>query len=157
MKLVLKVTFWSFRLIFSNRHKLVLENLALRQQLSVQQRNIKRIKLRKRDRIFWYLFSQFWNDWKPTLCIIKPETVVKWHRNGFKLFWRWKSRSKPGKPMVSKEIRDLIKRMASENPTWELQEFIRNCVFWDSILLNLPFPNTCQKDLDLHHKTGKLF
>lgn len=99
-------------------NKLLLENLALRQQLVVQQRSITRIKLRNQDRFFWSLFSQLWTDWKFNLFIVKPETVVKWHRQGFKLYWRWKSRSKPGRPKVSKEIRDLIKRMSLENPTW---------------------------------------
>jgi hypothetical protein len=64
------------------------------------------------------MLSQLWNDWKSTLLIVKPETVVKWHRQGFKLYWHWKSRSNPGRPKVSKEILDLIKRMAHENPTW---------------------------------------
>ncbi len=118
MKLGFELIFWIFRLTFTNRNNLVLENLALRQQLVVQQRSIKRTKLRNQDRFFWYMLSQLWNDWKSTLFIVKPETVVKWHRQGFKLYWRWKSRSKPGRPKVSKEIRDLIKRMAHENPTW---------------------------------------
>jgi hypothetical protein len=118
LKLGLELIFWIFRLTFKNRNKLILENLVLRQQLAVQQRSIKRIKLRNQDRIFWYLLSQLWTDWKSILIILKPETVVKWHRQGFKLYWRWKSRSKPGRPKVSKEIRDLIKQMAHENPTW---------------------------------------
>jgi hypothetical protein len=64
------------------------------------------------------MLSQLWNDWKSTLIILKPATVFKYHRRGFKVYWRWKSRSKPGRPKVSKEIRDLIIRMARENPTW---------------------------------------
>ena len=118
MKLGLELIFWIFRLTLANRNKLLLENLALRQQLVVQQRSITRIKLRNQDRFFWSLLSQLWTDWKFNLFIVKPETVVKWHRQGFKLYWRWKSRSKPGRPKVSKEIRDLIKRMSLENPTW---------------------------------------
>ena len=94
----LELIFWIFRLTFKNRNNLVLENLALRQQLAVQQRSIKRIKLRNQDRFFWSLLSQLWTDWKFNLFIVKPETVVKWHRQGFKLYWRWKSRSKPGRP-----------------------------------------------------------
>ena len=118
MKLGLELIFWIFRLTLANRNKLLLENLALRQQLVVQQRSITRIKLRNQDRFFWSLLSQLWTDWKFNLFIVKPETVVKWHRQGFKLYWRWKSRSKPGRPKVSKEIRDLIKQMSLENPTW---------------------------------------
>jgi hypothetical protein len=118
LKLGLELIFWIFRLTLASRNKLLLENLALRQQLVVQQRSITRIKLRNQDRFFWSLLSQLWTEWKFTLLIVKPETVVKWHRQGFKLYWRWKSRSKPGRPKVSKEIRDLIKRMSLENPTW---------------------------------------
>jgi len=92
--------------------------LALRQQLIVQQRNIKRPKLRNQDRFFWYILSQLWNDWKSTLVIVKPETITNWQRQGFKIYWRWKSRSKLGRPRVSKEIRDLIILRARENPTW---------------------------------------
>ena len=114
----MELVFWIFRLILKDRNKLILENLALRQQLAVQKQSIKRPRLRNRDRLFWYMLSQLWIDWKSTLLIVKPETVVKWHRQGFKLFWRWKSRSKPGRPKVSKEIRDLIKRMALENLSW---------------------------------------
>jgi len=115
---MLKLLFWIVRLIFMDRTNMILVNLALRQQLAVQNRNINRPYLRNRDRVFWALLSQIWTDWKSVLLIVKPETVVKWHRQGFKLFWRWKSRSKPGRPKVSKEIRDLIKRMSLENPTW---------------------------------------
>jgi transposase InsO family protein len=104
--------------IFKDRNNLIIENLALRQQLAVQNRNINLPYLRKRDRVFWALLSRIWTDWKSALLIVKPETVVNWHRKGFKLFWRWKSKSKPGRPKVSKEIRDLIKRMSVENPTW---------------------------------------
>ena len=129
LKLGSELIFWIFRLIFTNRNKFLLENLVLRQQLVVQQRSITRIKLRNQDRFFWSLLSQLWTDWKFNLFIVKPETVVKWHRQGFKLYWRWKSRSKPGRPKVSKEIRDLIKRMSLENPTWVHQEFILNCFF----------------------------
>ena len=104
MKLGLELIFWIFRLTLANRNKLLLENLALRQQLVVQQRSVTRIKLRNQDRFFWSLLSQLWTDWKFNLFIVKPETVVKWHRQGFKLYWRWKSRSKPGRPKVPKPI-----------------------------------------------------
>jgi hypothetical protein len=87
---MLKLLFWIVRLIFMDRTNMILENLVLRQQLAVQNRNINRPYLRNRDCVFWALLSQIWTDWKSTLLIVKPETVVKWHRQGFKLFWRWK-------------------------------------------------------------------
>jgi len=114
----LEVIFWIFKLIATDRNNIIIENLALRQQIVVQQRSNKHPKLQNQDRLFWSLLSQFWTEWKSTLLIIKPETVIRWHRQGFKIYWRWKSRHKSGRPKVSKEIRNLIKRMSIENPTW---------------------------------------
>jgi transposase InsO family protein len=74
--------------------------------------------LRKRDRIFWALVSRIWADWRSALLIVQPDTVVGWHRRGFKLFWRWKSRAKRGRPAADAEIRNLIRRMSRENPLW---------------------------------------
>jgi putative transposase len=116
---ICKVLFLLFRGLFVSRSDLILENLALRQQLTIQQRTIRRPKLKNKDRIFWSWLSQIWPDWKSNLIIVKPETVIKWHRQGFKLYWRWKSRSnKVGRPRVPKEIRNLIRQMSQENPTW---------------------------------------
>ncbi len=98
---------------------LVAENLALRQQLAALNRTSKRPKLKTRGRIFWVLLSKFWRKWRDVLVIVKPETVVGWHRQGFKLFWRFKSRRKgPGKPPIAPEIKKLILEMAMANPTW---------------------------------------
>lgn len=85
--------------ILRGRAELTAENLALRQQLAVLERRSKRPRLRKRDRIFWVWLSCFWSNWCSVLVIVQPETVVRWHQQGFKLYWRWKSRSrKPGRP-----------------------------------------------------------
>lgn len=101
-----------------SRAALVAENLALRQQLAVFRASGLQPKLRKRNRIFWVWMSWLWSDWRSWLVIVKPETVIRWHREGFKLYWRWKSRKKLGRPKTDKGIRDLIRRMAQENPTW---------------------------------------
>ena len=77
---------------------LVLENLALRQQVAAMKRYIKRPQLRSRDRFFWVLLSRFWSNWREALIIVKPETVIRWHRKGFKLFWRSKSRPASDQP-----------------------------------------------------------
>jgi len=100
------------------RPALVAENLVLRQQLAVLQVSVRRPRLRKRDRIFWVWLSRLWSGWRSCLMIVRPETVVRWHREGFKRYWRWKSRKKPGRPKTDAEIRELIRRMARENPTW---------------------------------------
>lgn len=101
------------------RAAMIAENVALRQQLIVLRRSVKRPKIRRRDRVFWAWLSGLWPNWRSALLIVKPETVVRWHQQGFKLFWRWKSRTtKQGRPAIDAEIRKLIRRMCDENPTW---------------------------------------
>jgi hypothetical protein len=101
------------------RFHLALENLALRQQLAVLERSGKRPKLRPRDRMFCVLLSAIWHDWRSALVIVKPETVIGWRRQGFRLCWCWKSRSRnPSRPPIHEEIRKLIRHMYCENTSW---------------------------------------
>ena len=105
--------------VFRGRAELAAENLALRQQLAVLERQSKRPRLRQRDRVFWVWLSRLWSNWRSVLVLVQPETVVRWHQQGFKLYWRWKSRSgKVGRPKIEAEIRRLIRRMSRENPLW---------------------------------------
>ena len=114
-----RIVFVLLRALMSSQAALTVENLALRQQLAVLRRSVKRPKLRARDRLFWVLLSRLWKGWRSSLHIVQADTVVKWHRQGFKLFWRWKSgRGKPGRPKVDAEIRDLVRRMFRQNPLW---------------------------------------
>jgi putative transposase len=99
-----------------SRTALAAENLALRQQLAVLNRKIHRPRLRRRDRFFRVIVSQLWKNWREVLIIVKPETVIKWHRQGFRLYWRWKSKAPVGRPKIDKEIRELIGKMSRENP-----------------------------------------
>ena len=104
---------------FKSRTALQVENLALRHQLAVLRRSVKRPKLTSADRLLWAWLRDAWRDWQSALLIVKPETVIGWHRKGFRLFWTWKvRRGQPGRPPVSKEIRQLIRRMSRENPLW---------------------------------------
>ena len=114
---ILAAIFGFVRAILRCRARLALENLALRHQLAVLRRSVKRPRLRPQDRIFWVLLRRFWGDWRSHLILVNPETVVRWHRRGFRLFWRWKSRSR-GRPKIRREVIDLIRRMSRENPTW---------------------------------------
>jgi transposase InsO family protein len=107
-----------FRNLLASRGSLIAENLALRQQLAVLQPKAPRPKLGLWDRVFWVLLLRGFPDWKAWLVIVKPETVVRWHRTGFRLFWRWKSRGKPGRPMIPKDLQALIQHIADENPLW---------------------------------------
>ena len=106
--------------MFRSRAMLELENLALRHQVGVLQRSArKRPRLTPADRPLWVGLSRLWRDWRSALAIVKPETVVAWHRAGFRRFWTWKvRRGQPGRPVISREVRDLIRRMCRENPRW---------------------------------------
>jgi transposase InsO family protein len=101
-----------------SRRELALENLALRQQLAVLKHETKRPKLTNADRAFWVALSRLWTDWEHALILVKPATVIRWHRNGFRLYWTLKSVHGGGRPRIDAEIRSLIRRMARENPTW---------------------------------------
>jgi transposase InsO family protein len=106
-------------LAFRARHSLVFENLALRHQIVVLERSSKRPRLKMRDRVFWVLLSRIWGGWRESLSFVKPETVIRWHRRGFRLYWTWKSRrTGQGRPTVSPEVRELIHKMSRANPLW---------------------------------------
>ena len=120
MKILAKLIFELLRLIFRSKHDVVLENLALRQQLVVQQRSIKRPKIKNTDRIFWVWLSRIWNDWRASLIIVKPPTVISWHKKGFKLYWKRKSR-RAGRPNIDWELIKLIRKLQKENSTWTAQ------------------------------------
>jgi len=92
MKTLLQTIATALVTTIRSREDLVLENLALRQQLEVLQRKGIRPQLTNRDRAFWVLLSRLWTGWKDALEIVRPETVAAWHRQGFRLYWTWKSR-----------------------------------------------------------------
>jgi hypothetical protein len=106
--------------IFHSRAALQLENLALRHQIGVLQRSVRnRPKWTSADRLLWIFLSRIWSGWRSALAIVRPETVVAWHRKGFRLFWTWKVRhGQLGRPVISREVRDLIRKMCRENPSW---------------------------------------
>src|SRR5262245_24358502 len=100
------------------RRELALENLALRQQLAVWKARQPRPRLTRTDRIFWVLLSRVWTSWRHSLQVVRPETVVGWHRQGFKRYWAWKSRRPHGRPTIRAELRELIWRVSRANPLW---------------------------------------
>src|SRR5271166_7162278 len=118
--LVLATLLATLSSIVRSRAALELENLALRHEIGVLQRSArKRPKLTPVDRLLWAWLSHIWWDWRSALAIVKPETVVAWHRAGFRRFWTWKVRhGRPGRPLISREVRGLIRRMCRENPLW---------------------------------------
>jgi hypothetical protein len=121
MLISLTILFTTLSSIFRSRAALQLENLGLRHQIGVLQRSVRKLpKLTPGDRLLWVWLSRIWRDGRSALAIVKPETVLAWHRAGFRLFWTWKGRhvGQPGRPTVPREIRDLIRKMCRENPGW---------------------------------------
>ena len=103
-----------------SRQELMLKNLALRQQLLALRSKRPRRRLSSVHKLFWIALRGLWSGWKRPLLLVTPKTVVAWHRAGFRLYWKWRSRARRvgGRTPVSQEIRVLIFRMAEENPTW---------------------------------------
>jgi putative transposase len=120
MPIPLTTLFANLSSIFHSRAALQLENLALRHQIGVLQRSSrKRPKLTPLESLLWVWLSCVWSDWRSALAIVEPKTVVAWHRKGFRLFWTWKVRhGQPGRPVIFREVRDLIRKMCRENPSW---------------------------------------
>jgi len=108
----------ALRVFFRSRSDTALEILALRQQIAVLKRQRPRPPLHAGDRLFWTTLRRLWPGWANVLLIVKPDTVVAWHRAGFRLYWRWRSRLRGGRPRITQELRDLIVRLAKENPGW---------------------------------------
>jgi putative transposase len=111
---------YSLRNCFRTRVALHAEILALRHQLLVLQRlnRDRRFRLKLADRVLWVWISRLWSGWRSALLIVKPETIIAWHRRGFRLYWAWKSRKPQGRPCVLRDVRDLVRRISVANPGW---------------------------------------
>ena len=135
--------------LFKSRRQLVLENLALQQQVAMLRQSVKRPTATTADRMFWILFSRYVAGWRTTLHALHPDTVVRWHRRGFRLYWRWKSRdpnSKPGRPAICPALRKLIREMQATNMGWGASgcgppEFTENCSSSELTYPRLQAPN----------------
>jgi putative transposase len=115
-RLLLSACLW-LGAFFRSRHNLGLELVALRQQVNVLSRKKPRPTLEWWDLLFWLALRRLWSRWAAVLVVVKPDTVVGWHRAGFRLYWRFLSRLAPGRPRITGEIPELIRRMARGNPT----------------------------------------
>src|SRR5271170_3808434 len=115
-----RISFGMLVRLFRGRQSLLLENLALRQQLVMLKRRHPRPSLGLLDKLFWVIARRVWSGWKQALLVVTPETVIRWHRAGFRMYWRLISRVRRqvGRKQTPKEIRELIFRMVAENPTW---------------------------------------
>lgn len=113
----LRILTGTLRSLVKRHRDLALENLALRQQLAVLKHAHPRPQLSDADRVFGVLLSKIWAGWRSTLHVVQRETVVRWHRQGFRYYWRWKSKA-CGRPTINPEIIHLIRRMCRANPLW---------------------------------------
>jgi hypothetical protein len=96
----IRIAVWALASGLRSRRNLALENVALRQQLMVLQRQKGTVSLKDRDRLFWIWLRRVWPSWRRALVLVQPATVVGWHRRGFRAYWRWKSRPKGGRPRI---------------------------------------------------------
>ena len=109
----------SLALICRGHRAVALENLALRQQVAVFRRAVKRPTLRSRDRLLWILLAHAWRDWRSALIVVQPDTVVRWHRQWLRRRWtRRSTHARPGRPSTTSAIRTLIDQMGAANPLW---------------------------------------
>jgi len=116
---ILRALVWIIGSRFKSRERLEAENIALRHQIAVLGRAApQRLRIRGSERLLFVWLYRLWPGVLNAIVIVKPETVVRWHRRGFKAFWRWKSRARPGRPKIPKEIRDLIREVSLANPLW---------------------------------------
>ena len=105
--------------MFKSRRRLEAENLFLRHQLNIALRRASpRLRLHSSDRALLVWITRIWPNLLDLSQVVKPETILRWHRSGLRAFWRWKSRHRAGRPKIDRELRDLIRRMSKENPLW---------------------------------------
>ena len=149
MKTILVPLLTTLADLLRSRVSLHLEMLALRQQLAmVASRDNKRLRFRPNERIFWIWLYRLWPSCLQTLAIFKPDTLVRWHRKGFRLYWTWKSRRyRGGRPAIDPDVRELIRTMSRNNIGWGAPATARpasmvNCGCWVSVCPNPLSQNT---------------
>src|SRR5262245_53944083 len=104
---------------FKSKRRLEAENAVLRHQVTVLRRKVRgRIQFSSADRLFFVQLYRWFPFILKAITIIRPETIVRWHRAGFRCYWRWKSRSRGGRPAIDADLRALIRRMSRDNPLW---------------------------------------
>lgn len=113
----LKIFLGAFISAFQTQSELALENLALRQQVAILKMRNTRPNLSNSDRLFWVVLSRLWGNWCAALHVVQPATVIRWHRKGFKLYWKRKSQ-RLGRPDIKTDVRKLIQQISEENPLW---------------------------------------
>ena len=153
---LLKLIWWVVIGLFRSRASLEVEIVALRHQLNVLRRKSpKRLAFNTFDRLIFANFYRIAPRITNALAIVEPATVIRWHRTGFRLFWRWKSRARDGRPKVSLEIRQLIRDMSLANPLWGAPRSMASFSNLESPLAKPRSPTTWQGTGDLHRRAGR--
>jgi hypothetical protein len=143
---------------FKSKSRLEAENAVLRHQLIVLRRRVRgRAQPTNNDR--WFLVQMY--RWFPSILkvvtIVQPETLVRWHRAGFRFYWRWKSRPQGGRPQIDTELRALIRQMSTENRLWGAPRIHGELLKLGLASLNQPSPSTWLSDVDLQVRDGGPF
>src|SRR5215472_5803313 len=156
MSAIIFALLYSLWLGLRNRAALHTEILALRHQLLVLQRSNRshRVQFGVADRVLWAWLSQLWRGWRSALLILKPETVIAWHRRGFRLYWSWKCRHRQGRPTISHEVIDLIRKMSLANPRWGAPRLHGELLKLGFDLSELRLPNTWHATGSRAHRLG---
>src|SRR6478735_4558641 len=144
---------------FKSKLRLQAENAVLRHQLIVLKRRLRgRVRLSNNDRWFFIQLYRWFPSILKVLTIIRPETLVRWHRAGFRCYWRWKSRPLGGRPQIDTELRALIRRMSTENQLWGAPRIHGELLkLGFSVSLNQRSPSTWSRGVDLQVKDGGPF
>jgi len=140
---------------FKSKSRLEAENAALRHQLAVLRRKVRgRIELANGDRLFLIQLYRWFPSVLHAITIIQPETLVRWHRAGFRRYWRWKSRCLGGRPQIEGDLRALIRRMSVENPLWVRRASMANCSSLALKSLSPAWPDTWSSGQGLPRRDG---
>jgi len=116
---ILRVILIQMLLSLKSRAEVQVENLALRHQVEILKRTApKRVRLTKIDRLIFIWLLRLWPETARLVRIVHPKTLVRWHREGFRVYWRWKSQQRGGRPRTPVEIRALVRKMSAQNPLW---------------------------------------
>ena len=150
----LKTVLGTLLLLFQSRSRLQVEILVLRQQLIVLRRSApKRVRLRAVDRLLLVLLYRLWPGVLDSIAVIQPDTIVRWHRLGFRVLWRWKSRRRLGRPGIAKDTRDLIREISRANPLWGAPR-VHGELLKLGMFRNRRWRSTCRGPDDRHHNPG---
>jgi hypothetical protein len=151
----LKTLLGTLLLLFRSRSRLQVEILVLRQQLNVLRRTApKRVRLRAMDRLLFVLLYRLWPGILDSIVLLRPDTIVRWHRRVFRALWWWKSRRRLGRPGIDKDTRDLIREFSCANPLWGAPAFMVNCSNSGSRSPNRQWRSTCRGSGDRRRNPG---